>query len=79
VAAFEAEDAGEKCVRATVRVRLVLIRCESVDPVAETVCTRLAPALVEQSKALLVFLTELRQHGLHRPEIGTRVSGVWSR
>jgi len=58
VAALEAEDAAKNCVRVTTSVRLVLIRCESVDPVAETVCTRLALALVGQSEALLVFLTE---------------------
>lgn len=58
VAALEAEDEGENCTRVTMRVRLVLTRWESVDPVAETVCTRLAPALVEQSEALLGFLTE---------------------
>lgn len=58
MAALEAEDAGENCMRVTVRVKLVLTRCESVDPVAETVCTRLAPALVELFQAPLVFLTE---------------------
>ena len=44
-AALEELAAGEKCTRETSKVRLRRTRCDSVDPVAVVLTTRLKPVL----------------------------------
>jgi hypothetical protein len=64
VAALEAEDAGENCVRDTMRVRLVLTRWESVEPVsrnclhaADTNVSRTIPSAIGVSDRIAAART----------------------